>query len=235
MNFHDLHELLRLELLRRIKQGALTGTNLAKLANFRQGHISNFLNRKRFLSLDGMDRLLAAQNLTIDQLIPLVLSAASSVPATHEFESIPVVSATTAMQEAVLNPDAVIEPLHPSAPQLQHCRAQPSPQRAHWQRFVAVRADRQQAAAMEPMLADGSMVVLDRHYTSLAPYRAQQRTLLAVRSGSGLVFRYVEFEDTRLILRPLALAYPIQLLTISPHQTPADYIVGRVCMIVSEL
>lgn len=235
MNFHDLHELLRLEVLRRIEQGALTGTNLAKLANFRQGHISNFLNRKRFLSLDGMDRVLAAQDLTIDQLIPLDLSAAASAPATHGVESIPVVSATTAMQDAVLHPGAVIETLPLSASQLQDCRAQPSPQRAHWKRFVAIRADQQQAAAMEPMLADGSMLVLDRHYTSLAPYRTQQRTLLAVRSGSGLSFRYVEFDDARLILRPLALTYPIQLLPIAPHKTPSDYIVGRVCLVISEL
>jgi len=88
---------------------------------------------------------------------------------------------------------------------------------------------------MYPILSAGSIVVLDRHYTSLAPYRAHQRTLLAVRSGAGLVFRYVEFDDGKLILRPLALAYPIHLLPISPHQTPADCIIGRVCMVISEL
>ena len=71
MNFQDLHELLRLELLRRIDLGSLTGTGLARQAGFRQAHISNFLNRKRSLSLGGLDRVLAAQNLTVDQIMPL--------------------------------------------------------------------------------------------------------------------------------------------------------------------
>lgn len=235
MNFQDLQELLRFELLRRIEQGALTGTRLAKQANFRQGHISNFLNRKRSLSLDGMDRVLAAQNLTIDQLMPIELSAASAVPTMEQIESIPVVSATTAMQEALVRPESMIETVQVSASQLQDTRSQPSPKIAQWQRFVAVRVDEQQAAAMEPMLTAASIVVLDRHFTSLAPYRAHQRTLLAIRSGAGLIFRFVEFDDARLILRPLAHAYPIQLLPLAPHQTPADYIVGRVCLVISEL
>ena len=71
MNFQDIHELLRLELLRRIELGSLTGTSLARQSNFRQAHISNFLNRKRSLSLDGLDRVLASQNLSIEQILPL--------------------------------------------------------------------------------------------------------------------------------------------------------------------
>jgi hypothetical protein len=27
----------------------------------------------------------------------------------------------------------------------------------------------------------------------------------------------------------------VQLLTLGPHETPADYIVGRACLVVSEL
>ena len=52
MNFQDLHELLRVELVRRIEQGTLTGSRLAVQAGFQQAHISNFLNRKRALCLD---------------------------------------------------------------------------------------------------------------------------------------------------------------------------------------
>ena len=235
MNFQDLHELLRLELLRRIEQGSLTGTVLARQAGFRQAHISNFLNRKRALSLDGLDRVLAAQDLTVDQIMPLELCAASSTPATDPIEAIPVVSPSTAMDEARVRPGSVIETIHVSASRLQENRARPSVKCAHWQRFLAVRADAQQTAAMDPCITDGAIVVLDRHYNSLAPYRAHQRTLYAVRCGAGLVFRYLEFDDGRLILRPLSLAFPVQLLALESHETPADYIVGRVCLVVSEL
>jgi len=235
MNFQDLHELLRLELLRRIDLGSLTGTGLARQAGFRQAHISNFLNRKRSLSLGGLDRVLAAQNLTVDQIMPLELCAASSPPATDPIEAIPVVSPSTAMDEAHVRPEAIIETIQVSASRLQDNRSRPFSKCAYWQRFLAVRADAQQTAAMEPMLSSGSIVVLDRHYTSLAPYRAHQRTLFAVRCGAGLVLRYVEFDGGRLILRPLSITYPVQLLTLGSHETPADYIVGRVCLVVSEL
>ena len=39
MNFQDLHELVRLELLRRIERGALTRTRLAQQAGFQQAPV----------------------------------------------------------------------------------------------------------------------------------------------------------------------------------------------------
>ena len=70
MKFETLHENLRLEILRRIERGLLTGSTLARATNFQQAHISNFLNRKRSLSLEGLDRVLAAQKLSVIDLLP---------------------------------------------------------------------------------------------------------------------------------------------------------------------
>src|SRR5271163_4116184 len=92
MNFQDLHELLRVELVRRIERGTLTGSRLAQQAGFQQAHISNFLNRKRSLSLEGLDRVLASQKLTVDQILPLDLAAAAPVPSSDPIEIVPVVS-----------------------------------------------------------------------------------------------------------------------------------------------
>src|ERR1700712_4452919 len=100
MNFQDLHELLRLELLRRIEQGLLTGTKLAQQTNFRQAHVSNFLNKKRSLSLEGLDRMLAAQNLTVDQLLPVDLNAGAAGSGLDAMETVPVVSSSAAMESA---------------------------------------------------------------------------------------------------------------------------------------
>jgi hypothetical protein len=236
MNFQDLHELLRVEILRRIDGGTLTGTALAQESGFKQAHISNFLNRKRALSLQGLDRVLAAQDLTVDQIMPLDFSASAAPRSGVEStEAIAVVSSSTAMNAPVVRPESVIETIQVSASRLEDCRPRPSPKHANWQRFVAIRADEQQAAAMDPMIATGASVVLDRHYNSLAPYRAHQRTLFAVRCGAGLVLRFVEFDEERLILRPLSANFPVQLLALAPHETPADYIVGRVCLVFSEL
>jgi hypothetical protein len=239
MNFQDLHELLRLELQRRIERGTLTGSRLAQQAGFQQAHISNFLNRKRALSLEGLDRVLASQNLSIDQILPLDLAAAvqhpPTVPTSDPIEVIPVVSPSAAMDDAHISPSSIIETIQVSASRLHDNRARPSTRHAHWQRFLAIRADTQQSAAMDPLLSPGAIAVLDRHYNSLAPYRAHQPTLYAVRCGVALLLRFVDFDEGRLILRPYSRDFPVQLLPLATHETPGDYIVGRVCLIFSEL
>jgi Cro/C1-type HTH DNA-binding domain len=232
MNFQDLHELLRLELLRRIERGVLTGSRLAQQAGFQQAHISNFLNRKRALSLEGLDRVLASQNLTIDQILPLELTAAAATPVSDPTEVVPVVSASVAMDDVRVPPSAIIETIQVSASRLHDNRSRPSTKHAHWQRFLAIRAD---AAAMEPMVSTGAIAVLDRHYNSLSPYRAHQPTLYAVRCGAALLLRFVDYDEGRLILRPYSREFPVQLLPLAAHESPADYIIGRVCMIFSEL
>jgi len=139
------------------------------------------------------------------------------------------------MEDAVVRGASVIEIVHLPTSRLGTSRARPSARTAHWQRFVAIRADEPQATAMEPMITPDAVVVLDRHYNSLAPYRAQQRTLYAVRSGSRLMLRFLEFDDARLVLRPLSLAFPVQLIALGENENPSDYIVGRVALILSEV
>lgn len=189
------------------------------------------------MSLGGLDRVLAAQKLTVDQMMPLDLNAAAEME--PEVEAVPLVSASTAMAEAVVRPDQVIETVYVAASALRANRWWAQEKYVQWQRYVAVRADAQQAAAMDPLLTPGAIVVIDRHYHSLAPYHAHRRTLYAVRAGGGagvgLLLRYVEFDGGSLILRPLAMGVPVQLITPGAKETPADYIVGRVCVVVSEL
>ncbi len=57
MNLKALQENLRKTLWDRIEEGDLTGLRLAQQTGFKQAHISNFLNRKRGLSFEGMDKL----------------------------------------------------------------------------------------------------------------------------------------------------------------------------------
>jgi len=64
---------------------------------------------------------------------------------------------------------------------------------------------------------------------------AEESREYAVRGGSGLTLRYVEFDSGVLLLRPLSLDYPVQVVPLATHETPADYLIGRVCLILSEL
>ena len=127
----------------------------------------------------------------------------------------------------------------PQSPQFPQVARRTQEKYALWQRYVAIRVDAQQAAAMDPLLIPGAAVIIDRHYRSLAAYRAQQRTLYAVRAGSGaatgLVLRYVEFDGGNLILRPLAVSFPVQVVAVGERETPADYVVGRVCWVMAEM
>src|SRR5581483_2898280 len=85
LRFSHLQDGLRKLLLDRIDSGDLTGMALAKKTGFRQAHISNFLNRKRGLSLDGMDRVLDVEDLSVLDLVPPAeINARASIPPPRE-------------------------------------------------------------------------------------------------------------------------------------------------------
>ncbi|WP_260702981.1 helix-turn-helix domain-containing protein [Edaphobacter flagellatus] len=237
MNFQDLHELVRQELARRIDRGLVTGSRLAQRAGFQQAHISNFLNRKRALSLEGLDRVMEAQGLTVEQVLPVDLAgaAAMAVEEREEQMDVPIVSPSAAMDDAQIATSEVMETVPVVAARLKENRAKPAPRRTQWERFVAVRVDAQQAAAMAPVLAMGALAIVDRHWNSLAPYRASQPNIYAVRSGSMLMLRYVDFDERHLILRPFLREFPVQLIGLREGESPADYVVGRVCLVVAEV
>lgn len=211
--------------------------NLRQPAHLAEAHVSNFLNKKRALSLEGLDRVMEAQGLTVEQILPVDLSAgaAQEEMADDPVEAVPIVSPSSAIDDAQIARAAVIETVPVVGSRLRENRAKPAPRRTQWERFVAVRVDAQQASAMAPVLAVGALAVIDRHWNSLAPYRANQPNIYAVRSGSMLMLRYVDFDDRHLILRPFLREFPVQLIGLREGESPADYVVGRVCLVVAEV
>src|SRR2546430_17356608 len=69
MKVKTLQENLRKALWKRIEAGEITGLKLADLTGFKQAHISNFLNRKRSLSIEGFDNLLGVSRLSVLDLL----------------------------------------------------------------------------------------------------------------------------------------------------------------------
>ena len=178
-----------------------------------------------------------AHGLSIEQILPVDLAAAAQRPEepASQLIEVPIVSPSTAMDDLLVPAAEVIETVPVIAARLNKNRAKPAPRRTQWERFAAVRVDAQQAAATAPVLALGALAIIDRHYNSLAPYRASQPNLYAVRSGAMLLLRYVDFDERHLILRPFLREFPVQLIGLKQAESPADYIVGRVCMVVSEV
>jgi hypothetical protein len=235
MNFQQLHERLRLEIWRRIDRGTLTSSLLARQTGLRSSHISNFLHRKRRLSLSSLDRVLAAQMLSIDDLLLEHSGSLSAVDRDSELTTVPVVSHSSAMSAPTILPRLVLDTVHFAAGYFDRFPPRRSVSRRTWERFVAVRLTASEALPMNPILQSNAVAVIDRHYNSLVPWNASQSNLYAVRAGALVVFRYVTFEVDRLVLRPRNLSYPVELLDLGPNEAPSEPIVGRVCVCISEL
>jgi plasmid maintenance system antidote protein VapI len=234
MNFTQMHERLRLELLRRIQRGTLSVSLLARQTGFGQPHLSNFLHNRRQLSLEAIDRVLASQHLTAADLLP-ALQQTGSLDADEDATTVPIVSHAAALFEPYIRSSAAQGMLHLPAGSLHSIRARVSTTRRAWQRFVAVRVAPADALPMEPLLLPEAIALLDRHYTALTPYRTERPNLYAVRRGSHLTLRYVEFFANRLVLRPLNIAFPVDLIEIDPGESPSELIAGRVALILNEM
>lgn len=231
MNFSQMHERLRLELLRRIQRGTLSVSLLSRQTGFGQSHLSNFLRRKRQLSLQGLDRVLAAQQLLARDLLP---AGGRESGGADDLLNVPLVSQATAMFEPFVRPGAVRKLLSVPAGLLEQTRARTSPSRHLWLRFVAVQIPAADALAMDPVVLPEALVLLDRHYNSLHQYRPSRPNLYAVRHGAQLKLRYAEFQAGRLVLRPHNRATPVELIDPQPGEAPGDLITGRVVMVMNE-
>lgn len=217
--------------------GILSTALLARQTGLAQAHISNFLHRRRRLSLPALDRILLAQAFSVEDLagsphrgaIPQEGRPQSSM------DVIPIVSQSAAMASPVIPVRASRDTLQLPGGWLENLRVRRAVSRRSWERFVAVRLTAAQALAMDPLLRIGAIVVLDRHYNSLVVCRPPHPNVYGVRVGAQLVFRHVSFESGRLVLRPRALDFPVELIELAPHASPSDLIVGRACLCIAEL
>jgi transcriptional regulator with XRE-family HTH domain len=233
MNFTQIHERLRLELLRRIQRGTLSVSLLARQSGSSQSHLSLFLSNKRGLSLGRLDRILDAQQLSVSDLLPDAQQA-GSLGVEGEASNVPIVSHTAALFEPLIKfvtpqdmlrvPSALLQSLRPHAA---------SPRRA-WHRFVAVRVEAGDAPAMAPLVVEGAVVLLDRHYITFLRYRQRRPNLYALKYENRLLLRYVEPFAGQLVLRPHNIDVPVDLIEANPGADPKDVIVGRVALIVNE-
>jgi transcriptional regulator with XRE-family HTH domain len=221
----------------RIHRGELTGLALARDAGFQQAHLSNFLNSRRGLSLDSMDRLLQAMNLgTLDLVDPEELRrrAGHSMPDLSGQRTVGLISAEDA-DSPRLTPEQVLEVVNFKKSFLQGLKPNIVGDRSDWERFVLLKADVANSKAMGPRIGAGALLLIDRHYNSLEPYRRMQHNLYAIRMNAGCSIRYAAAAEGRMILRPHRREFPVELLRMERGRNYSDYIVGRVCHISVEV
>jgi len=237
MKFKVLQDNLRKILWDRIKAGELTGLRLAQQTGFKQAHISNFLNRKRGLSIEGMDKVLQVQHLSVlDLLDPAEVNKRASIlpPSSDDFENIVLTDPSTAATQPLIASMHVKDILKFKKSFLHKLRSDSESDRSSWQRFVLIQLDPRDAQAMSPRLAPGATLLIDRHYTSLKPYRKGEINMYAVLKNDLCTVRYVELTENQLILRPHNHSHPLEAIPIPEGKSPADSIIGRIVSISLE-
>src|SRR5438132_3959939 len=229
MKFRVLQDNLRETLWGRIDEGDLTGLRLAEQTGFKQAHISNFLNRKRSLSLEGMDRVLTVQRLSVLDLVdPDEVNKRASIPppSDDEFENIFVVDGLVAGTESLIMSMKVREIQKFKRNFLRKLRPDMHGKRSDWERFVAVKVEAGDGMSMYPRLLPGATVLIDRHYNSLQPYRKGELNMYGVNMKDTCIVRYVELAGKHLVLRPHNNAYPVEVMPIQHGKKPPDYLIG---------
>jgi hypothetical protein len=232
MKFRALQDNLRKALWQRIQGGDLTGLRLAEQTGFKQAHISNFLNRKRGLSVEGMDRVLSVQRISVlDLLDPDEINKRASIvaPSADEFESVVVADPEVAAREPLIMSMHVREILKFKRTFLRRLRPDITGDREGWERFVVLKVDAHEGMSMYPRMLPGATLLIDRHYNSLTPYRKGEQNMYAVRKDKACTIKYVELANHHLVLRPHNPAYAVEVVAIEGGTKPGDYLVGRVC------
>ena len=221
-----------MELLRRIDREVLTAALLARQTGLQQSHISNVLRSKRHFSLQALDRVLAAQRLSVEDLLAPEEQTAPLPGALQE--AIPLVSQSVAMNDSLIALSPTTEFIRLPGAVFSELRPKQGARRRQWQRFVAIGVTASQAESMQPVLLPNMVLVLDRHYNSLTPSATDAMDIFAVRVEKTLYLRYVTFDANRLILRPHRLDHPIRLVEVEPQLSPSDLIIGRVCAYIGQ-
>ena len=234
MKFKALQESLRKALWQRIEDGELTGLRLAEQTGFKQAHISNFLNRKRGLSLEGMDRVLKVQRLSVlDLLDRAEINKRASIipPGEDQFQSVLLVDGNVAATNPLIMSMNVKDILKFKTSFFRSLRTDTHGDRESWERFVLITVDAREGMSMYPRLLPGATVLIDRHYNSLRPYRKGDLNMYAVNKSGACTIRYVELAGGHLVLRPHNQAYPVEVMTMEKGRKPGYYLVGRVCYV----
>ena len=234
MKFRALQENLRKALRERIEEGELTGLRLARETGFQQAHISNFLNRKRGLSVEGMDKVLNVQRLSVlDLLDPAEINKRASVvpPSDDDFYNVQLVDGAVAARQPMIMSMKVKEIVKLKKSFLRKLRPEVEGDREDWERFVIIRADGREGMSMYPRILPGATVLLDRHYNSLKPYRKGESNMYAVARAGSCTLKYVEVAGNHLVLRPHNQAYPVEVMALEPGKKVHDYLIGRVCYV----
>jgi hypothetical protein len=184
-----------------------------------------------------MDRILKALHLTVADLFDPAESKAKAYVSSpsEDYENIPLVNPTATPFRHVPH-SAVLEHIAFKKSFLHRLRSDMASPREEWPRFLCIKVDAENGKAMAPYISPGAILLIDRHYNSLRPYRRRHSNVYAVHEAGWVLIRYIEPQDGTLLLRPQSQQSSLILLgTGSDGSSAADQIIGRICHVSREL
>jgi hypothetical protein len=232
MNISEMDERLRALLLRKIERGETTVGLLARQTGLAKSHVSKYLHTKGGLSKTATDLILKAQHLGAEDLIKLGPQVQSRF---ERMQIIPVVSHTSALFDPEIRASAVRMWLPLAVESLRGLESHKVRSRGSWRRFVGMGVNGDDARAMEPLVYEGAIAVIDRHYNSLDACHPPRQNVYAVREGRRVVLRYIDQIGSHLITRPLSIGISANLIEIGANTNPGEYIAGRMVMTLNAM
>ena len=236
MTIQDLQDRLRTHIRACIHRREWTGSRLSGAAGFQQGHLSNFLNSRRGLSLEAMDRLLETLGIGVLDLVDageIQRRAVLPEPVSSSQNVARVLPENAALARFAGNQILETQSFRKSF--LRRLKPSDVAGRNHWLRFVLIKLDAKAARGMLPLEVSEVTLLLDRHYNSLQPYRRLRPNLYAVSLEERCFLGYVSLSGDQLVVRPHDPHSAIEFVRVAPGRSYAEYIVGRVCHIAVEV
>lgn len=170
----------------------------------------------------------------MDDLLTIVRHSSDDGPDVGGHQ-VPILSFAPAVFDPYIRPAVVDSMLDLPQGFLDNLQSRPFKPRRGWQRFVALRISENDARPMEPLLWPRAIASIDRHYSSLVPFRYDRPTIFAVQFGGHVVLRYADFLANRLVLRPYDRGFTVEPRELEPNTTPGDVIAGRVALVMTEM
>ena len=235
--FQSLQESLRASIWARLERGELTGRSLAERAGFRQAHLSNFLNGKRGLSLQAMDRLLDVLHLDVLQLAGVDDAARRALrPEPGEPTEAIILVKLAAAAQVRFSPHEVQDTVSFRRSFLRRLKPHMVGNRRDWTRFVVVRVDSEIASGTAPLIRPGAQLLIDRHCNAPPPLGEITPELYAVMDEAKRLITPLTVVPGHLIVCPLNDGASSQrLVTIPSGRKAGDLIIGRVRHIATEM
>lgn len=229
LDFRRLLSQLRRVVLARIAAGQMSGSRLARITDFKQPHITNFLHGKRGMSMEGADRILQALEISVLHLLPWrELERFFHAGSDTEYEAIPVIDMSAA-DVPLPTASAVRDWQKVKRTLLARMRMETVGKRSHWLRFVLVQVDDDDAEAMYPRVQRGALLLVDRYYNGLGAYRPGEVNVYVVRGRERMMVRSLEAVDEQVVMRPERSEVPLETMVMDKKKRYAERIVGRVC------